>query len=103
MRERDIQKQITEYLNYALPWWMKAHAGRRHGVLLAPAGTPDIIGYDHDGYVVFIEVKTPNGRLTPEQEQFRKDVLNNGGAIYILARSVEDVRKGLKRERKHRH
>lgn len=37
-----------------------------------------------------IEVKTEEGRLRPEQEQWR-DVFIRAGGLYVLARRVEDV------------
>ncbi len=38
-----------------------------------------------------IEVKTPSGRLSPEQETWQAAVQKAGG-IAVVARSVEDVR-----------
>jgi hypothetical protein len=38
-----------------------------------------------------VEVKTPTGRLSPEQETWRQAVLKAGG-IAVVARSVDDVR-----------
>jgi hypothetical protein len=40
---------------------------------------------------VSIEVKTPTGRLSPEQETWRQAVLKAGG-IAVVARSVDDVK-----------
>jgi hypothetical protein len=42
------------------------------------------------GRVVWIEVKTKTGRLSPWQEAFRQAIANAGGE-YVVARSVEDV------------
>ena len=43
-----------------------------------------------DGRTIYIEVKTPTGRQSEYQKQFQKDVEAHG-AVYILARSVQDV------------
>lgn len=56
-------------------------------------GVSDIIGIFNHRFLA-IEVKSAKGRATPEQLAFLSDVNVNGG-IAILARSVEDVEKGL--------
>ena len=56
-----------------------------------PKGFSDLFGVrKSDGKVFFIEVKTKNGRVRPEQEKFieRMKELN---AIAGIARSVEDA------------
>jgi hypothetical protein len=66
-------------------------------------GSSDLIGwfprpgfYGDDGSAVFlaIEVKTPTGKVRPEQIQFINTV-NKSGGIAFIARSVEDVRRNL--------
>jgi len=52
--------------------------------------TPDMVGQRFARFLS-IEVKTPTGRLSPEQETWRAAVLKAGG-IAVVARSVEDVR-----------
>lgn len=51
--------------------------------------TQDMVGQRFARFVS-VEVKAPNGRLTPEQETWRAAVLKAGG-IAVVARSVEDV------------
>lgn len=52
--------------------------------------TPDMVGQRFARFVS-IEVKTPTGRLSPEQETWQAAVQKAGG-IAVVARSVEDVR-----------
>lgn len=62
---------------------------------IANPGGADLIGWTRIGLFLAIEVKTKNGRLTPEQENFINSV-NLFGGIAFVARSVEDVIKHLK-------
>jgi hypothetical protein len=52
--------------------------------------TPAMVGQTFARFVS-IEVKTPSGRLSPEQETWQAAVQKAGG-IAVVARSVEDVR-----------
>lgn len=69
--------------------------GYRSSVYGMP-GVADILGImpDKTGRFLAVEVKTPKGRQSAEQVLFQKRVELAGG-VYILARSVEDVDKGL--------
>ncbi len=60
------------------------------------AGTPDIIACIA-GRLVGIEVKAPRGRLTEAQEAWHANA-RAAGALVIVARSVDDVIKGLEVE-----
>ncbi len=46
------------------------------------------------GRALYIECKSATGRVRPEQQKFA-DMLLLFGAIYVLARSVDDVRRAL--------
>jgi hypothetical protein len=52
--------------------------------------TPAMVGQRFARFVS-IEVKTPSGRLSPEQETWQ-GVVQKAGGIAVVARSVEDVR-----------
>ena len=52
--------------------------------------TPAMVGQRFARFVS-IEVKTPSGRLSPEQETWQAAVQKAGG-IAVVARSVDDVR-----------
>jgi hypothetical protein len=54
-------------------------------------GSSDLIGWEiKRGRFVAVEVKTPEGRATPEQVAFIEAV-NNAGGIAFIARSPEDA------------
>lgn len=57
-------------------------------------GAPDIIGLLRGGRFLGIECKTERGRQGPAQKAFQTMIESMGG-LYILARSVEDVRRQL--------
>ena len=57
---------------------------KREGAL---AGHPDLNIYI-DNTVVFVEVKTPTGRLSEKQKQFRADAK---GYTYMIWRSIDDA------------
>ena len=95
MTERVIQAQILDYLRrradvYVWRSSVGFRGGHRYG---GPPGTPDIIGM-FNGRFLGIEVKGPQGKLTPEQEAVRDSVISHGG-LYVEARSVDDVANAL--------
>jgi hypothetical protein len=58
-------------------------------------GTPDVIAILAPGSIFLgIEVKTAKGRLSSSQQEFQSKC-ERYGAYYIVARSVEDVKKAL--------
>ena len=60
----------------------------------APEGTPDLLGVITPGRAFAIEVKTEKGKQRLAQAAWQSAWEKSGG-IYVLARSVEDVYKGL--------
>lgn len=63
----------------ASPWYRK--------------GVADILGI-YKGKPLAIEVKSAKGRLSIEQTAFLEEFLREGGLAFV-ARSIEDVEKGL--------
>ena len=58
-----------------------------------PKGFPDLFGFRRtDGKAIFLEVKTPKGKLRKEQEVF-KEALSKQNVIYGVARSLEEARE----------
>jgi hypothetical protein len=66
----------------------------RRFVRFGPKGSPDIHGYLKNGRALFVEVKRPSGRVSPEQQAFIERATANG-AMAFVARSVDDVWNGL--------
>lgn len=60
----------------------------------APEGTPDLLGVISPGRAFGIEVKTEKGKQRTAQVAWQNAWEKRGG-IYILARSLEDVYRGL--------
>ena len=57
-------------------------------------GQADLTGILDGGRRLEIEVKTATGRQSKEQQNYERMIVSKGG-IYVLARSVEDVRAGI--------
>lgn len=104
MKESDIERAITDFLNVALPadavhfhipnggkrGWKAQREMKAAGLL---AGMPDrcVIW---KGLAIFFECKSPRGRLRPEQAIMMERLGRAGAATYIV-RSVEDVEETL--------
>lgn len=83
-KESDILRQCRDCLR--LRGWL---VYRMQQGLGAHRGFPDLVAV-RAGQVLFIEVKTPRGRLSRYQEQFR-DEITEQGCTYLVVRSVEDI------------
>jgi hypothetical protein len=57
-------------------------------------GSADILGCLPGGSFLAVEVKAPNGRLSPEQKQFHEEIGGLGG-LAIVARSYRDIEAAL--------
>ena len=101
MKESIIQKLILAEFG-ALPWlriWRNNSGALKdqRGQLITYGlkGSADILGLlSPEGRFLAIEVKNERGKQNESQIAFEKMIKSMGG-IYILARSVEDVYKGL--------
>ncbi|MCE5285184.1 MAG: VRR-NUC domain-containing protein [Pelosinus sp.] len=88
--EKAIKRQIKAFLQYR--GWFVFHILQGVG---SYKGVSDFIAVK-EGRVLFIEVKTTRGRQSEVQLQFEADIGRHGGE-YLLARSLEDVAKGIER------
>jgi len=59
-------------------------------IKLMPKGFADLMYFGKDGTVAFIEVKTPTGKVKPEQLVFL-EMMSNYGHRCGVARSVQDA------------
>jgi hypothetical protein len=66
-------------------------------VKTAPTGFPDLSGILPGGRALFIEVKSSKGRASEEQLAFGRMAMARG-AVWMIARSVEDVERVLRIE-----
>ena len=92
--EKDITRSIRAYLKTIGVYHWKVWQG-----LGSKKGISDIIALIN-GTALFIEVKTPTGKLSPSQEEFLMDVNYHGG-IGLVVRSVEDVANAIYLVRQH--
>lgn len=75
--------------------WCNAWVFRVRGGLGQRAGTPDILAcVPPSGRLVAVECKTGAGRLSRAQQRERSG-LENAGAVYCLARSLDDLERAL--------
>lgn len=111
MLEKTIKNQILNWLlhqpstfAFVCPTTGIFDAKRGFWRTSSKRGIPDILCCAN-GCFVGIEVKTPTGRLRPDQKNFA-DALTQAGGIFILARSLEEFQQewynrvyGRKRQR----
>ena len=57
-------------------------------------GCPDVLGQLSDGRLLGVEVKSPTGKLRPEQSVFLERVRSAGGVAF-MARDLRDVHHEL--------
>jgi len=94
VRESDLMRLIQVRLSEAGHRVLRNNVGMartedgrviRYGL---GVGSSDLIGWTRTGEFLAVEVKTPTGRVTPEQEAFLRAVSLAGG-IGVVMRSVD--------------
>jgi hypothetical protein len=86
------EAQITKSIRMLLKTLGIFH-WKNHGGLGSAPGLPDLCAV-YKGRCVAIEVKTEKGRLSSHQQLFI-DRINESGGLAFVARSVDDVIRGL--------
>ena len=97
MKETDIQNTIRNGVNdIAVLFRINVGSFKVGDRIIStgvPKGFPDLFGFRRkDGKAVFLEIKTPTGKLRTEQKVF-KEALKKQNVIYGVARSLEEARK----------
>lgn len=99
MTESQLQDAIRLVLNHPdLVLWrnncgIAEMRGHRVRFGVGSPGGSDLVGVFR-GRAVFVEIKTPTGRQSPEQRQFQQLVESKGGE-YVIVRSIDDARAWL--------
>ena len=94
--ETKIQNEIILAINERGHRLWRANSGTAysrsgHAIKLMPKGFPDTFGFHKDtGQIIFIEVKTPTGKLRKEQVAF-KNYAKSQNVIYGVATNVEEA------------
>ena len=103
--EREIQSSIVKWARMAAPDCETLavpmnQANRIAGALMQTAGAlpgvPDLLVIAPGGKTLFMEVKTPSGRLSDVQKEFANK-LQTMSHNYALVRSIDDARKAFAR------
>ena len=106
IKERDIQRQILEYLKYRKDiYFIRNNTGsfkiiRTNGsqgyCQNAQKGSPDII-LCYKGIFIGLEIKTKIGKQSEYQKQAELDIKKCGGKYFII-RCLEDVVKLMEKQ-----
>jgi hypothetical protein len=95
----ELTGPLISALRDAGAWPIRMQSGRvrvRGGwMMLAPAGTADILCFPQRKPITWIETKTLAGELRGKQEEFRERVVG-WGHRYIVARSIDEGLEALR-------
>jgi Holliday junction resolvase len=88
MTETEIQKQFVDVLRKADWTVLRVNSGlvkvRNGWAHLAPKGTPDLLAIRPDSSHVWIEVKKPEGKLSPEQTEWIDKHRARGVEVHVF-------------------
>lgn len=89
--EDKLQSEVRQYLNLHALQFINPSMRKRSAL---PPGWPDFT-FCYKGTPMVVECKTEAGRLSPEQQTMRIDLIRNGWT-YVLAQSVKDVQTAFR-------
>jgi Holliday junction resolvase-like predicted endonuclease len=82
--ESAIKRQVRDYLEWHGWYVVRVQQGP-----LAQRGISDLIAVKN-GRVIWVEVKTAAGKLSPAQRAFADNIRDHGGT-YVIARGIYDL------------
>ena len=96
--ERDIQKTIIDFCGYKKIFCFKINNGgiKKLNGSYIPAqtlGLPDLVIH-FDGMAIYLEIKTPTGKLSEHQIAFQEQCEKDKVQYYVI-RSLEDLTRIL--------
>jgi len=74
--------------------YLAGKGGGQQFVRFGFPGSPDIYGFLKDGRALYVEVKRPSGRVSPEQKAFLEAAAHHGCMAFV-ARGIDDVMTAL--------
>lgn len=97
--ESYVLKAITDYLTAERILWFRMNTGqvvaerngKKRAFRFGYPGMADLICWPNSATTCWIEAKCEKGKQTEQQRQFEETVWL-AGHLYLLARSVDDVR-----------
>lgn len=84
MTESELQSFINADLKSMGIKFFHDQKGRTRGNKRQRAGLPDLLIFPKNGTVHFVEVKTPTGKLRPQQIEFMYWAYDNGYTFNII-------------------
>ena len=92
----EVLKALNTHAAVAWCERMNSGAARMGGrfVRFGFKGCPDVLGQLKDGRLMGVEVKSPTGKLRPEQSVFLERIRGAGGVAFV-ARDLRDVLREL--------
>lgn len=91
--EKDIQLAVCDYLSLKRHFFWRQNTApvfdKQRGVFrsmpkYALKGVPDIIVVTEGGYIVFLEIKRPGGKLSEGQVTFRDRCKEKGAEYHVI-------------------
>lgn len=101
MTETELKRDICKLLDTLGIYWVRLQAsGYRGRMKGCPKGTADLLAAPYarrqaNPVWLWLEIKKPGEKQTPEQIQFQNNV-EGRGMTYIVARSMDDVLSTLR-------